>query len=141
VEVVHAVLRQPASASAASIRSVSKKSQVSSVRSGRHDLEDHEVPPPGIAQQAGVRPQPPDGVLPDRRAGDVVRLVLPLAGLGEVARPDLSRAAANRRAADTDVVQNGIWLTALLGLDRASIRRSVARCEELAFADQGQNKP
>lgn len=58
-----------------------------------------------------------------------------LATLIRSARPDLSRAEANRRAADVDVVQNGIWLTALLGLDRASIRRSVARCEELAFAD------
>jgi AcrR family transcriptional regulator len=58
-----------------------------------------------------------------------------LAALIRSARPDLSRAAANRRAADIDVVQNGIWLTALLGLDRASIRRSVARCEELALAD------
>jgi AcrR family transcriptional regulator len=57
-----------------------------------------------------------------------------LAALIRAARPDLSRAEANRRAADIDVVQNGIWLTALLGLDRASIRRSVARCEELALA-------
>jgi AcrR family transcriptional regulator len=57
-----------------------------------------------------------------------------LARLIRSARPDLSRAEADRRAADIDVIQNGIWLTALLGLDRASIRRSVARCEELAFA-------
>jgi len=49
------------------------------------------------------------------------------------ARPDLSRPECRRRAADIDVVQNGIWLTALLGLDRASIRRSVARCEAIAF--------
>jgi TetR/AcrR family transcriptional regulator, cholesterol catabolism regulator len=32
-------------------------------------------------------------------------------------------------------VQNGIWLTALLGLDRASIRRSVRRCEEIALEE------
>jgi hypothetical protein len=31
-------------------------------------------------------------------------------------------------------VQNGMWLTALLGLDRASLRRAVARCEEIALA-------
>jgi AcrR family transcriptional regulator len=51
------------------------------------------------------------------------------------ARPELSRAACNKRAADIDVVQNGLWLTALLGLDRASIRRSIAHCEEIALGD------
>lgn len=49
------------------------------------------------------------------------------------ARPELSRGECNRRAADIDVVQNGVWLTALLGLDRASVRRGVARCEEIAL--------
>lgn len=49
------------------------------------------------------------------------------------ARPGLSRAECHRRAADIDVIQNGIWLTALLGLDRSSVRRSVARCEEIAL--------
>lgn len=49
------------------------------------------------------------------------------------ARPDLSRAEATKRAADIDTIQNGIWLTALLGLDRASIRRSIALCEQIAF--------
>ena len=58
-----------------------------------------------------------------------------IAALIRSARPDLSRAEANRRAADIDVVQNGIWLTALLGLDKTSIRRNIAHCEELAFAD------
>jgi TetR/AcrR family transcriptional regulator, cholesterol catabolism regulator len=56
-----------------------------------------------------------------------------LARLIRDARPDLSRAECTKRAADIDVVQNGIWLTALLGLDRASVRRSVARCEEIAL--------
>jgi AcrR family transcriptional regulator len=56
-----------------------------------------------------------------------------LAQLIRAARPDLSRAEDNRRAADIDVVQNGVWLTALLGLDRASVRRSIARCEEIAL--------
>lgn len=56
-----------------------------------------------------------------------------IAALIRAARPDLSRAESIRRAADIDVVQNGMWLTALLGLDRAAIRRSVARCEDLAF--------
>src|SRR5262245_54393501 len=57
-----------------------------------------------------------------------------LAALIRAARPELRRAECDRRAADIDVLQNGIWLTALLGLDRASIRRSVARSEEIAFA-------
>lgn len=58
-----------------------------------------------------------------------------LATLIRDARPELSRADCNRRAADIDVVQNGIWLTALLGLDKASVRRSVGRCEEIALGD------
>jgi len=58
-----------------------------------------------------------------------------LSALIRAARPELSRRECNQRAADIDVVQNGIWLTALLGLDRASIRRSVSRCEEIALAD------
>ena len=49
------------------------------------------------------------------------------------ARPELSRKECNQRAADIDVVQNGVWLTALLGLDRASVRRSLARCEAIAL--------
>src|SRR5690242_4609302 len=58
------------------------------------------------------------------------------AGLAELiraARPALSPDECSRRAADIDVVQNGLWLTALLGLDRASIGRSIARCEEIAL--------
>ena len=58
-----------------------------------------------------------------------------LAALIRAARPGLTRGECNRRAADIDVVQNGIWLTALLGLDRTSLRRSVARCEEIALHD------
>ncbi len=57
-----------------------------------------------------------------------------MAGLIRAARPDLTAAECTRRAADIDVVQNGLWLTALLGLDRASIRRAVSRCEEIALA-------
>lgn len=58
-----------------------------------------------------------------------------LAALIHAARPDLSRAECVRRATDIDVVQNGVWLTALLGLDRAALRRAIARCEEIALAD------
>lgn len=57
-----------------------------------------------------------------------------LAALIRGARPGISRVEANRRAADIDIVQNGIWLTALLGVDKASIRRSVQRCEEIALS-------
>jgi AcrR family transcriptional regulator len=57
-----------------------------------------------------------------------------LAALIGAARPDLTRRECADRAADIDVVQNGLWLTALLGLDRASIRRSVRRCEQIALA-------
>jgi AcrR family transcriptional regulator len=57
-----------------------------------------------------------------------------LASLIRSARPALTRAECARRAADIDILQNGMWLTALLGLDRASIRRSVTRSEEIALA-------
>lgn len=57
-----------------------------------------------------------------------------LARLISAARPDLSRRDCGKRAADVDVVQNGMWLTALLGLDRASLRRAVSLCEEIALA-------
>lgn len=58
-----------------------------------------------------------------------------LASLIAAARPGLSTSECDRRAADINVVQNGMWLTALLGLDRASIERSVQRTEEIALAD------
>jgi TetR/AcrR family transcriptional regulator, cholesterol catabolism regulator len=57
-----------------------------------------------------------------------------LAALIRAAVPQQSPAECNRRAADIDVLQNGLWLSALLGLDRASIRRCVARCEDIALA-------
>lgn len=59
-----------------------------------------------------------------------------LAELIRAAKPTLSRAECGRRAADIDILQNGMWLTALLGLDRASIRRTVERSEEIALADR-----
>ncbi len=50
------------------------------------------------------------------------------------ARPELSNDECRERAADIVVVQNGgVWLTALLGVDKDSIRRSIARTEEIAF--------
>lgn len=58
-----------------------------------------------------------------------------LAALIRSARPQLTKAESNKRAADIDVIQNGLWLTALLGLDKTSIRRSIARCEDIAFGE------
>ena len=58
-----------------------------------------------------------------------------LAALIRAARPNLDRRECGRRAADIDVIQNGVWVTALLGLDRASIRRSLARTEAIALAE------
>lgn len=57
-----------------------------------------------------------------------------LATLIRNARPELSIEVCRERAADIVVVQNGMWLTALLGVDKESIRRSIARTEEIAFA-------
>jgi len=56
-----------------------------------------------------------------------------LSALIREARPELDRRECARRAADIDVIQNGLWLTALLGLDKTSIRRSVTRTEEIAL--------
>lgn len=61
-----------------------------------------------------------------------------LAGLAALighAKPMLSGDDCRERAADIVVVQNGMWLTALLGVDQASIQRSIARTEEIAFAE------
>jgi AcrR family transcriptional regulator len=56
-----------------------------------------------------------------------------LGALIAAARPDLGAADVNRRATDIVLVQNGIWLTSLLGVDRDAVRRAVSRCEELAL--------
>ena len=50
------------------------------------------------------------------------------------AKPELSRDECRERAADIVVIQNGMWLTALLGVDKASIQRSISRTEQIAFA-------
>ena len=57
-----------------------------------------------------------------------------LATLIGAARPHLDERVCDTRASDVDVIQNGMWLTALLGLDRASLDRAVTRCEEIALA-------
>ncbi len=58
-----------------------------------------------------------------------------LAALIGAARPGLSEQERERRALDIVILQNGLWLTSLLGLDRASVERTVARTEEIALAD------
>ena len=57
-----------------------------------------------------------------------------LASLISNAKPGLSWGECRDRAADVVVVQNGMWLTSLLGIDAAAIERSIARTEEIAFA-------
>ncbi len=57
-------------------------------------------------------------------------------GLGTLireARPDLDDGEVERRAADVLIIQNGMWLTSILILDRPSIDRSIDRCEEIVF--------
>lgn len=63
-----------------------------------------------------------------------------LAALIGNAKPELSRDECRERAADVVVVQNGMWLTALLGVDKASIQRSIARTEQIAFAAPRENE-
>ncbi|OFI37582.1 TetR family transcriptional regulator [Arthrobacter sp. SW1] len=58
-----------------------------------------------------------------------------LAALIGNAKPGLSPEECKDRAADIVVVQNGMWLTSLLGIDKSSIERSIVRTEEIAFAD------
>lgn len=60
-----------------------------------------------------------------------------LAGLADLladARPNLDRTEAERRATDILIVQNGVWLTAILISDDAAIERSLQQCEDIAFA-------
>lgn len=60
-----------------------------------------------------------------------------LAGLADLlaaARPDLDRGEVEQRAADILVVQNGVWLTAILIPDPAAVERAVDRTIELAHA-------
>jgi len=57
-----------------------------------------------------------------------------LAALIGNAVPGLSPGECKDRAADVVVVQNGMWLTTLLGIDKAAIERGIARTEEIAFA-------
>ncbi|TVU59271.1 TetR/AcrR family transcriptional regulator [Paenarthrobacter nitroguajacolicus] len=57
-----------------------------------------------------------------------------LAALIGNAVPGLSPEECRERADDIVVVQNGMWLTTLLGIDKAAIERGIARTEDIAFA-------
>lgn len=61
------------------------------------------------------------------------RYLAGLADLISAARPDLSRTDVERRATDILIVQNGVWLTAVLIDDADAVDRAIARCEEFAF--------
>jgi AcrR family transcriptional regulator len=56
-----------------------------------------------------------------------------LTGLVAAAMPELPADEVARRAAEILVVQNGIWLTAAIIDDRATLERSLDRCERIAF--------
>lgn len=62
------------------------------------------------------------------------RYLVGLAALIGNAKPELSQDECRQRADDIVVIQNGMWLTALLGIDNAAIQRSIARTEQIAFA-------
>lgn len=60
-----------------------------------------------------------------------------LAGLTELiaaARPDVGADRAAVRAVDILIVQNGVWLTAILITDDDAVGRALERCERIAFA-------
>ena len=57
-----------------------------------------------------------------------------LAALIHEARPELTAEACELRATEIDILQNGLWLTSLLGLDEALVARMVEQTERLAFA-------
>ncbi|MET1087973.1 MAG: TetR/AcrR family transcriptional regulator [Arthrobacter sp.] len=57
-----------------------------------------------------------------------------LASLVANAQPGLPWEECRDRAGDIVVIQNGMWLTSLLGVDKESIKRSILRTEEIAFA-------
>lgn len=50
------------------------------------------------------------------------------------ATPGLGHEEAARRAGEILVVQNGVWLTAVITDDRGALARSIDRCEQIAFA-------
>ncbi len=49
------------------------------------------------------------------------------------ARPDLGSDEVAKRAADILILQNGVWLTAVLVFDQTAVDRALARAESIAF--------
>lgn len=67
------------------------------------------------------------------------RYINGLAALVSAAQPAMPWEECRARASDIVVIQNGMWLTSLLGVDKEAIERSIARTEDIAFApDPGQ---
>jgi AcrR family transcriptional regulator len=58
-----------------------------------------------------------------------------LAALIQAARPELEPRECELRAGKITIIQNGVWLTSLLGLDADLVRRSLERTERLALGD------
>lgn len=50
------------------------------------------------------------------------------------AKPNIPHGRCRERAADIVLLQNGMWLTALLGIDDVSIQRNLTLTEQVAFA-------
>ena len=60
-----------------------------------------------------------------------------LKGLEELiseAAPKLSSAECKKRAVEIDLIQNGIWLSALLGVDAQTVKKAVELTKEIALA-------
>jgi len=60
-----------------------------------------------------------------------------LKGLEELiaaASPKLSATEARKRAVEIDLIQNGLWLSALLGVDPATVKKAVELTKEIALA-------
>jgi len=51
----------------------------------------------------------------------------------EAAMPGVGAAEAKRRAIEIDLIQNGMWLSALLGTTPASVKQAVELTEEIAL--------
>jgi TetR/AcrR family transcriptional regulator, cholesterol catabolism regulator len=60
-----------------------------------------------------------------------------LARLIAAAKPGLPRSEVTRRATDVSLIQSGVWLTALLGIDRGAMKRSLELCEAIALGPIG----
>ena len=50
------------------------------------------------------------------------------------AAPKLSSAECKKRAVEIDLIQNGIWLSALLGVDAQAVKKAVELTKEIALA-------